>query len=109
MVEIAPSVPDALLFGLLWVGGAVLVAPHLLRLVGRPAGTAAPASAWAPGTQPPPPAWNPRPQTPPTTVPTAMPTPYPAYDPQTVHLGPAPARPPGRRRGGDSHRSSHRP
>ncbi|MFJ8850704.1 zinc-ribbon domain-containing protein [Streptomyces sp. NPDC102437] len=33
--ELATSVSDALLFGLLWVGGAVLVAPHLLRLTGR--------------------------------------------------------------------------
>nr|WTB36463.1 hypothetical protein OG781_28640 [Streptomyces sp. NBC_00830] len=102
MAEIAPSVPDALLFGLLWVGGAVLVAPHLLRLVGRPAGTVAPAPAWVPGTQPRPPAWSTPPQTPPTTVPTptivptptSTPTPYPPYDPQTVQLGPAAARPP---------------
>ncbi|WP_199919254.1 zinc ribbon domain-containing protein [Streptomyces sp. NRRL S-1824] len=93
MAEIAPSVPDALLFGLLWVGGAVLVAPHLLRLVGRPAGTTAPAPAWGPGTQPRPPVWTPPAQTPPTTVPTAtpQPTPYPPYDPRTVHLGPAAA------------------
>ncbi|TXS66656.1 hypothetical protein EAO76_27380, partial [Streptomyces sp. sk2.1] len=32
--EFAPSVPDALLFGLLWVGGAVFVAPYLLRMTG---------------------------------------------------------------------------
>ncbi|WP_326814852.1 zinc ribbon domain-containing protein [Streptomyces sp. NBC_01763] len=95
MAEIAPSVPDALLFGLLWVGGAVLVAPHLLRLVGRPADPVAPAPAWGPGTQPQPPAWNPPPQTPPATVPTPTPTPtpYPPYDPRTVQLGPAVARP----------------
>ncbi|GGP92258.1 zinc-ribbon domain-containing protein [Streptomyces roseolilacinus] len=36
--EVAPSVPDALLFGLLWVGGAVLVAPYLLRSAGGGAG-----------------------------------------------------------------------
>ncbi|MEW1690958.1 zinc ribbon domain-containing protein [Streptomyces sp. NPDC091265] len=33
--ELAPSLSDALLFGLLWVGAAVFVAPHLLRLTGR--------------------------------------------------------------------------
>ncbi|MEU0086875.1 hypothetical protein [Streptomyces sp. NPDC006274] len=32
--EVAPSVPDALLFGLLWVGASLLVAPVLLRLAG---------------------------------------------------------------------------
>ncbi|MEV4679249.1 hypothetical protein [Streptomyces kurssanovii] len=32
--EVAPSVPDALLFGLLWVGGALLLGPVLLRLTG---------------------------------------------------------------------------
>ncbi|MFD5069409.1 hypothetical protein ACFWNC_15965 [Streptomyces sp. NPDC058369] len=37
--EIAPSVADALLFGLLWVGGAVLVAPYLARMTGRGGGT----------------------------------------------------------------------
>lgn len=93
MAEIAPSVPDALLFGLLWVGGAVLVAPYLLRLVGRPAGPVAPAPAWGPGTQSQPPAWNPPPQTPSATVPTPTSTPYPPYDPRTVQLGPAVARP----------------
>ncbi|MFJ6996258.1 hypothetical protein [Streptomyces sp. NPDC003090] len=36
--EVAPSVPDALLFGLLWVAGAVLAAPYLLRLTGGPGG-----------------------------------------------------------------------
>ncbi|MEU2022429.1 zinc ribbon domain-containing protein [Streptomyces sp. NPDC016469] len=33
-LEVAPSVADALLFGLLWVGGAVLVAPYLARMTG---------------------------------------------------------------------------
>ncbi|WP_206307687.1 hypothetical protein [Streptomyces sp. A0958] len=37
-MEVAPSVADALLFGLLWVGCAVLVAPYLLRLTGRGGG-----------------------------------------------------------------------
>ncbi|MGW2085722.1 zinc-ribbon domain-containing protein, partial [Streptomyces sp. NPDC001880] len=40
--EVATSVSDALLFGLLWVGGAVFVAPHLLRLLGRTAQTPIP-------------------------------------------------------------------
>lgn len=43
-VELALSVSDVLLFGLLWVGGAVLVAPYLLRLTGR-AGAVPPAYA----------------------------------------------------------------
>ncbi|MET9425876.1 zinc ribbon domain-containing protein [Streptomyces sp. NPDC006540] len=49
--EVAPSVPDALLFGLLWVGGALLLGPVLLRLTGggpTPVGT---------GSAPPPPVW----------------------------------------------------
>ncbi|WP_405940565.1 hypothetical protein OG338_17570 [Streptomyces sp. NBC_00726] len=33
-LDISPSVADALLFGLLWVGGAVLVAPYLARMTG---------------------------------------------------------------------------
>ncbi|MFE9856698.1 zinc-ribbon domain-containing protein [Streptomyces sp. NPDC005780] len=33
-VEFALSMPEVLLFGLLWVGGAVFVAPYLLRLTG---------------------------------------------------------------------------
>ncbi|KUH35423.1 MULTISPECIES: hypothetical protein [Streptomyces] len=36
--EVAPSVADALLLGLLWVGAAVLVAPYLLRFTGRGGG-----------------------------------------------------------------------
>ncbi|MGW7464841.1 hypothetical protein ACWGJT_09050 [Streptomyces xantholiticus] len=47
--EVAPSVPDALLFGLLWVGGALLLGPVLLRLTGG-----GPAS---PGSGPTPPVW----------------------------------------------------
>ncbi|MFJ8072425.1 hypothetical protein ACIQ7Q_00415 [Streptomyces sp. NPDC096176] len=56
----APSVPDMLLFGLLWLGGAVLLGPLLLRLVG--AGSVAPGVA---AFAPPPPAW-PVPGLPPT-------------------------------------------
>ncbi|WP_405899287.1 zinc ribbon domain-containing protein [Streptomyces sp. NBC_00727] len=37
-LEFAPSVADALLFGLLWVGGAVLVAPYLVRMTGSGGG-----------------------------------------------------------------------
>ncbi|MFD8822214.1 zinc ribbon domain-containing protein [Streptomyces sp. NPDC059605] len=49
--EFAPSVPDALLFGLLWVGGAVFVAPYLLRMTGR--GTPpAPPTPMPPGATP---------------------------------------------------------
>ncbi|URM92848.1 hypothetical protein LUW75_09360 [Streptomyces sp. MRC013] len=40
--EVAPSVPDALLFGLLWVGGAVLVAPYLRRIAGGSGGPGGP-------------------------------------------------------------------
>ncbi|MGW1655379.1 hypothetical protein [Streptomyces atratus] len=122
--ELAPSVPDALLFGLLWVGGAVLVAPHLLRLLGRTAPTPvppppganpavpaqAPASydpaASAPtavvpaptATPPTPPAQAPTPAQAPAQAqaPAPAPTPYDAapYDPQTVGLTAAPAVPP---------------
>ncbi|WP_330240184.1 hypothetical protein [Streptomyces sp. NBC_00525] len=52
IAEIAPSVADALLFGLLWVGGAVLVAPYLARMGGGPGGGApaypAPPSPYGP-------------------------------------------------------------
>ncbi|MFF9568376.1 DUF6350 family protein [Streptomyces sp. NPDC014685] len=48
--EFAPSVPDALLFGLLWVGGAVFVAPYLLRMAG---GGTPPAPPTPPGPMPP--------------------------------------------------------
>lgn len=48
--EFAPSVPDALLFGLLWVGAATFLGPYVLKLTGgRP--TAAPVvPPYAPGT-----------------------------------------------------------
>ncbi|MEU2128376.1 hypothetical protein [Streptomyces sp. NPDC018352] len=114
--ELATSVSDALLFGLLWVGGAVLVAPHLLRLTGRATPVAAQAPMPMPGA---PPVSMPAPPLPgvapdnPTTVVPAMPTPTPnptptpydpsapadpiaaetAYDPQTVALSSAPAAP----------------
>ncbi|MGW0776974.1 zinc ribbon domain-containing protein [Streptomyces sp. NPDC002835] len=53
--EVAPSVPDALLFGLLWVGGSLLLAPVLLRLGagGSATGQAPPAPVLpAPGQAP---------------------------------------------------------
>lgn len=56
--EVAPSVPDTLLFGLLWVGGSLLLGPVLLRLVGKGAvtpgtGPVAPQVWPAPGYPPP--------------------------------------------------------
>ncbi|MFK4691507.1 hypothetical protein RKD22_004442 [Streptomyces pristinaespiralis] len=74
--EVAPSVPDALLFGLLWVGGALLLGPVLLRLTGG--GPAQPAT----GPAPQPPVWP---------MPGQPPMGYPAtpYGP-----GPAAAAPP---------------
>ncbi|WTW53786.1 hypothetical protein OHA19_17055 [Streptomyces sp. NBC_00012] len=112
--ELATSVSDALLFGLLWVGGAVLVAPHLLRLTGRatPVAPQAPmpmpvsmslpmaAPAPAPVSMPTPPLPGAAPETPTTVVP-ANPAPAP-YDPsapanpdlpptEAVQQAPAPA------------------
>ncbi|GGV92633.1 hypothetical protein GCM10015535_54030 [Streptomyces gelaticus] len=77
--ELATSVSDALLFGLLWVGGAVLVAPHLLRMTGRVAPVA--------------------PQTPPLPVTApAFPDPYapaaPAFPSQAPYAPAAPAQAP---------------
>ncbi|MEE4489712.1 hypothetical protein [Streptomyces sp. BE230] len=46
--EFALNLPEVLLFGLLWVGGAVLVAPYLRRLTGR-AEAVPPAYPAAPG------------------------------------------------------------
>ncbi|MFF3685791.1 zinc-ribbon domain-containing protein [Streptomyces sp. NPDC002187] len=54
--ELAPSVPDVLLFGLLWVGGATLLGPYALRLTGgHPAPPVhGPGQAWPPGVPTPP-------------------------------------------------------
>ncbi|MFB6874792.1 hypothetical protein [Streptomyces sp. NPDC056323] len=116
MAELATSVSEALLFGLLWVGGAVLVAPHLLRLTGRatPVAPQAPMPMPMPGatpvSMPAPPLPGVAPDNPTTVVP-AMPTPAPTpygpsapadpieapapaptpHDPQTVGLSAAPA------------------
>ncbi|MFE7108631.1 hypothetical protein ACFU98_04900 [Streptomyces sp. NPDC057575] len=82
--ELATSVPDALLFGLLWVGGAVLVAPHLLRLTGRVTPVAPQAPMPMPGatpvSMPAPPLPGVAPDNPTTVVP-AMPTPTPTPAP----------------------------
>lgn len=53
--EVATSVSEALLFGLLWVGAAVSAGPHLLRMTGRGAAVGAPAPPAAPGPYGPPP------------------------------------------------------
>lgn len=109
--EFAPSVPDALLFGLLWVGGATFLGPYVLRLAGRrPAPSAAfpaygPAAPGTPGftTGPVPSATGPvaspqvTPGTPPGTPPAAVPTAHDALatpfvaDPHAAHLGAVPA------------------
>ncbi|MCX5110162.1 hypothetical protein OOK13_16740 [Streptomyces sp. NBC_00378] len=112
--ELATSVSEALLFGLLWVGGAVLVAPHLLRLTGRAAPVAPQAPMPTPVSMPAPLLPGVAPDNPttvvpamPTSTPTPAPTPYDpsapadaiaapaptAHDPQTVGLSAAPAMP----------------
>ncbi|MFJ3162948.1 hypothetical protein [Streptomyces kanasensis] len=84
--EVAPSVADALLLGLLWVGAAVLVAPYLLRFTGRGSGGGgvggAPYAAVPPGAaRPAPPA--------PLSTPAAGTAPAPVAVPGTAP-GPAP-------------------
>ncbi|MFH8607541.1 zinc-ribbon domain-containing protein [Streptomyces sp. NPDC018029] len=90
-VELGLSVPEMLLFGLLWILPAALLGPYLLRMTGR-------------GEPPAPPAYAPlaTPQAPLATpqapeAPTAAPTGPPAYAPHTVHIGqqPSPAKPRG--------------
>ncbi|WP_406100454.1 zinc ribbon domain-containing protein [Streptomyces sp. NBC_01013] len=89
-VEFALSLSDVLLFGLLWVGGAVFVAPYLLRLTGRP-GALPPAypgyPAAAPGAYAP-------------YAPTATTTPMHVSTPTTAGAGPfaSAPEPSGRRR-----------
>ncbi|MFI7364628.1 zinc ribbon domain-containing protein [Streptomyces sp. NPDC050149] len=63
-VEFALSLSEVLLFGLLWVGGAVFVAPYLLRLTGA---GAAPGAYPAPGPYDP---YAPQPPTAPAPEPT---------------------------------------
>ncbi|CAM5250660.1 hypothetical protein SALBM135S_09070 [Streptomyces alboniger] len=108
-VDLGLSVPEVLLFGLLWIFAAVLIAPYLLRMAGQSGGPAAP--VYGPGTPPVPgtPASAPMgsvnhtppapaaPGTPPAGVPTpahhqgALPSPYErtvsAYDPHAALLG----------------------
>ncbi|AZM54807.1 hypothetical protein DMA15_21445 [Streptomyces sp. WAC 01529] len=108
-VELGLSVPEVLLFGLLWVFAAALLGPYLLRMAGQSAAPAAP--AYAPGapqapttpaaatgpTGPTP--TDPTPaeaaayvtQTAPGTPPTATPTP--AYAPQTPQTPQTPHTP----------------
>ncbi|WP_406405667.1 hypothetical protein OH805_15105 [Streptomyces sp. NBC_00879] len=113
--EFAPSVPDALLFGLLWVGAATFLGPYVLRLVGQQAlvppappappmppaygpgagyapGASAPADPALPGAPPVHPAPPPNPDVPdhPATVAAAPSAPY-AVERHTMHLGAAPA------------------
>ncbi|MFF3452798.1 zinc ribbon domain-containing protein [Streptomyces sp. NPDC002730] len=100
--EFAPSVPDALLFGLLWVGAATFLGPYVLRMVGQqaaavplpaygqgpaympgaPAAPAAPAATPFVAEAPAPPA--PSPYVPQPPVPGA-------YDPHTVQLSASPS------------------
>ncbi|MEV3859475.1 hypothetical protein AB0J38_34865 [Streptomyces sp. NPDC050095] len=95
--EMGVSVPDALLFGLLWVGGAAFVGPHLLRMVGGGSGAGL---APVPGMPVPgmPAQGMPAPFTaPPAQLPEqaagsyAPSEAYDPYDPGTVHLAPPPA------------------
>ncbi|MGW3623879.1 hypothetical protein [Streptomyces sp. NPDC000880] len=85
--EFAPSVPDALLFGLLWVGAATFLGPYVLRMVGQQAAVppVAPLPAYGPVEAPVTPV---APVTPaaPATAPAA---PYVA-DPHIMHLAAAP-------------------
>ncbi|RII22171.1 hypothetical protein DSC45_00390 [Streptomyces sp. YIM 130001] len=60
-LSVGTSVPDALLFGLLWIAAATFLGPYLLQMAGRPTGLVAPpvppmpsgpAGAAAPGAAP---------------------------------------------------------
>ncbi|MFD9222465.1 zinc ribbon domain-containing protein [Streptomyces sp. NPDC060064] len=99
--EFAPSVPDALLFGLLWVGAATFLGPYVLRMMGQQA-PAVPLPAYGPGPayMPGAPAAPAAPATPFVAEAPAPPAPSPyvpqpqvpgAYDPHTVHLSASPS------------------
>ncbi|OEJ94947.1 hypothetical protein [Streptomyces thermolilacinus] len=92
--EIAPSVPDALLFGLLWVAGGVLVAPYLLRRKGGTGGPGGPGGPGWGGTTPPqvPPQQG-HPTTPPFPAPTGPAAPGPTHTPGSPPTGSAPTGP----------------
>ncbi|MEV1020246.1 zinc-ribbon domain-containing protein [Streptomyces sp. NPDC050264] len=89
-IELGLSVPDALLFGLLWVGGAAFLAPYLMQMAGAGTGIVPAPVPAMPGQAPLP----------------AMPGQAPAayayppqqaqdpYDPGAVHLAPAPPQGP---------------
>ncbi|MEV5601374.1 zinc-ribbon domain-containing protein [Streptomyces sp. NPDC052299] len=96
-LDVSPSVADALLFGLLWVGGAVLVAPYLARMTGGggPGGGSpaypAPPSPYGPPNQGP---HIPGPYTPAPGPYTPAPGRSPAPGPYTPKPGPGPHTPP---------------
>ncbi|MEU0658067.1 zinc-ribbon domain-containing protein [Streptomyces lavendulocolor] len=89
--ELAPSVPDALLFGLLWTGAATFAAPYLLRALGHRQDGTPP----GPGTPPYPPAAPARPAEQPGAAPAASspekPAPAPAAPPAPPAHDPGPA------------------
>ncbi|WP_307661766.1 hypothetical protein [Streptomyces sp. V1I1] len=89
--EFAPSVPDALLFGLLWVGAATFLGPYVLRMMGQQAAVlpVPPVPAYGPMAAPVTPA---APTTPPATAPAApyVADPHNVADPHAVHLAAAP-------------------
>ncbi|MBT2390832.1 zinc ribbon domain-containing protein [Streptomyces sp. ISL-1] len=90
--EFAPSVPDALLFGLLWVGAATFLGPYVLRMAGQqaavpPVPPVVPLPVYGPVAGP----MTSAPAAPvPATPPAAAPHPA---DPNTVHLSAAPGPP----------------
>lgn len=102
--EFAPSVADALLFGLLWVGAATFLGPYVLRMVGRQAAVPTlpaygPGPEYVPGA-PAGPTAPPAPATPFVADAPAPPVPSPAvpqppvpgvYHPNTVQLSASPS------------------
>ncbi|WP_447042313.1 hypothetical protein [Streptomyces sp. DSM 118878] len=84
-VDLGLSVPEMLLFGLLWIFAAVLIGPYLTRMTGQSGGPAAP--AYAPGAPPMPGA----PASAPAYGQGTAPAPYEqtvtAYDPHAVQIG----------------------
>lgn len=100
-VDLGLSVPEMLLFGLLWIFAAVLIAPYLMRMSGQGGGPAAP--AYGPGTPPAPGAPAPAFGQGPPPSPSQSPFPYEqtvsAHDPHAVRIGQQPtAKPRGRAR-----------
>ncbi|WP_372345146.1 zinc ribbon domain-containing protein [Streptomyces sp. KL116D] len=92
-VDLGLSVPDALLFGLLWIGAAAFLAPYLMQMAGLDTGIVPAPLPAVPGQAPAaylqPPAQAPfQPPAAPTAPPVA-----PLHDPHTVHLAPPPGAP----------------